>query len=77
MMPCFVLGSGCRASAPTLGALLSVRLPGACGARKDHRWGLHTHRFFWRYSCRAFSATVSINLGLFLETTSGTVTVMG
>lgn len=38
---------------------------------------LPTYRLFLRYSCSAFSATVSINLGLSLETSSGNTTVMG
>ena len=37
----------------------------------------HSARLFLRYSCSAFSATVSINLGLSLETSSGNTTVMG
>lgn len=38
---------------------------------------LPTYRLFLRYSCSAFSATVSINVGLSLETSSGNTTVMG
>lgn len=38
-------------------------------------WGAHTHGLFWRYCCSAFSTAFSIKLGL--ETSCGTVTVIG
>ena len=37
--------------------------------------GAHTHWLFRRYCCSAFSATFSMKLGL--ETSCGTITVMG
>lgn len=52
-------------------------LPETHWALQAGRKGPPAHLCFLRYSCSAFSATVSINLGFFLETSTGTVTVMG
>lgn len=54
-----------------------LRLPATGEAPEGGHEDRTTHRCFLRYSCSAFSATVSMNFGLLLETSSGTVTVMG